>query len=343
MRHFILRGEEMDTRKVQMTGGSSYIITLPKEWILSANIKKNDALGVIVQPDGSLLITPDAARDTHAHTKEFLLDETTDPTYLFRLLIGAYISGYANIVLRAKRGIAPQLRDSVIKFTQTLIGPEIVEEDANMMIIKDLLKPTEMPFNKTLKRMFLLVRSMHEAAMRSLSEGDKDIARDVINRDRDVDRLQWLVARQAHMVLEDISLAGKMEIKQTDVVFYLTMSRILERVGDHAIIIATNIPIMIEARVDHKALETIVNSSNQALKMLSASLEAWQGRDIILANGTIQSLPNLLRMCKRINDIAAEMQGDPAVSLSYISESIRRTGEYATDISELLINNLIND
>ena len=47
--------------------------------------------------------------------------------------------------------------------------------------------------------------------------------------------------------------------------------------------------------------------------------------------------------CKKINDLAAGRTGDTAVSLSYISESIRRTGEYATDISELLINTLIND
>ncbi|MBA3045124.1 MAG: AbrB/MazE/SpoVT family DNA-binding domain-containing protein [Candidatus Thermoplasmatota archaeon] len=333
----------METRKVQMTGGSSYIITLPKDWVLSARIKKNDPVGVITQPDGSLLITPNINMDSGNLTKVFSLDKITDGTYLFRLLIGAYISGYVNIVLKSKKGIEPTLRDSAIKFTQTLIGPEIVEEDANSIIIKDLLKPTEMPFNKTLKRMYLLVRSMHESTMKSLEESDKEIAKEVINRDRDVDRLQWLVARQAHMVLEDITLSSKMEIKQTDVVFFLTMSRILERVGDHAIIIATHMPNLIELELERKTVDTIINSSNQALKMLSTSMDAWQKRDIVLANSTIESLPGLIRTCKKINDLAAHMGGDPTVSLSYISESIRRTGEYATDISELLINTLIHD
>jgi phosphate uptake regulator len=333
----------METRKVQVTGGSSYIITLPKEWVLSAKIKKNDPVGVLIQPDGSLLITPDLTMDQGMPEKVFWLDDITDGTYLFRLLIGAYISGYSNIILRSKKGIPPFLRDSAISFTQTLIGPEIVEEETNSIIIKDLLKPTEMPFDKTLKRMYLLVRSMHETTMKALSESDKEVAKDVINRDRDVDRLQWLVARQAHMVLEDISLASKMEIKQSDVVFYLTMSRILERVGDHAIIIASNMPNIIESEVGRKTIDTLMSSSAQALKLLSTSMDAWQKRDIVLANSTIESLPNLIRACKKINDMAANLSGEPAVSLSYISESIRRTGEYATDISELLINTLIND
>jgi hypothetical protein len=72
-------------------------------------------------------------------------------------------------------------------------------------------------------------------------------------------------------------------------------------------------------------------------------MEAWQKRDMVLANDNIESLKPLIRNCKKINDMAANMDGEPAVALSYISESIRRTGEYATDISELLINSLVND
>ncbi|MGC1120731.1 MAG: AbrB/MazE/SpoVT family DNA-binding domain-containing protein [Candidatus Methanofastidiosia archaeon] len=47
----------MEIRKVQVAGGSSLVITLPKEWVNSLNIQKNDPLGLIVQPDGTLLIT----------------------------------------------------------------------------------------------------------------------------------------------------------------------------------------------------------------------------------------------------------------------------------------------
>ena len=47
----------MEVRRVQLTGGSSYILTLPKEWITSLNIKKNTPLGIHMQADGTLLIT----------------------------------------------------------------------------------------------------------------------------------------------------------------------------------------------------------------------------------------------------------------------------------------------
>jgi len=47
----------MEIRRVQMTGGSSYVVTLPKEWISEMRIKKNDPVGLIVQPDGTLIVS----------------------------------------------------------------------------------------------------------------------------------------------------------------------------------------------------------------------------------------------------------------------------------------------
>jgi len=48
----------MEIRRIQQTGGSSFIITLPKEWIKLNKINKNDQLGLFSKSDGTLLITP---------------------------------------------------------------------------------------------------------------------------------------------------------------------------------------------------------------------------------------------------------------------------------------------
>lgn len=333
----------MEIRKVQMTGGSSYVITLPKDWIKSLKIQKNDPLGVIVQSDGTLMITPRTTVEQADNTKEIHVDYVQDPRFLFRLLIGAYIRGYKNIIIKSENNIEAQVRDSVIKFTQILIGPEIVEEDAKSIIIKDLLSPTEMPFDKTIKRMFLLVKSMHENAITSLLEKNKELAEDVVNRDRDVDRLQWLIARQSSMVLEDITLAKKMGVMQNSATFYFSTSRILERVGDHAVIIASHVPTLIDKKISEKVIADISKASDMSLKILSNSIEAWVKKDIEAANANRESVKDLDARCEKVNDHAMNIRGVEAISLSYISESIRRTGEYAGDIAELLINQLIDD
>ena len=83
----------MDIRKVQMSGGSSYIVSLPKDWIIKSRIKKNDPVGLIEQDDGTILITPNTSGEQIRKAWEFEVAASTDDTYFLRCMIGAYISG----------------------------------------------------------------------------------------------------------------------------------------------------------------------------------------------------------------------------------------------------------
>ena len=331
----------MEVRKVQMTGGSSFIITLPKEWIKATNIKKNDSLGLITQSDGSLIITPKTNAEKISKTKEFNVDKIDDSTYLFRLLVGAYIMGYSFILIKSKSRIDPFIRDCVIEFTQIAIGPEIIEENIKSITIKDLLNPVEMPFDKTIKRLYILVRTMHEDAISALENKNTSLALDIVSRDRDVDRLHWLIARQSNIILRDIRLSKQMEVKQEEASFYFLISRLLERVGDHAVKIANNVSDIIGQKIDENIIEKINKTSSISLDILKDSINAWLEKDIKMANKSIDSIKSLVKSCEEINDIALQTKGKSYISLSYIAESIRRTGEYSGDISEHVINYMV--
>ena len=138
----------METRKVQQTGGSSFIISLPKQWIRKHGVEKNDLLGILSQPDGNLLITPKIESRISSSRKKIDIDEIIDSNFLFRLLIGTYIMGYSEIQISSSKKIDSLIRDTIINFTQIVIGPEIIEETNNQIILKDLLNPKEMPFEK---------------------------------------------------------------------------------------------------------------------------------------------------------------------------------------------------
>ena len=150
----------MEIRRIQMTGGSSYIVTLPKEWIKKVNIQKNDPIGLISQSDGTLLLIPKINREQTQKIKEFDLSSIIDQDFLLRRLIGAYISGYNSIVLKSSKRMSPQAKMTVRKFTQNTIGQEIVEETDTKIVIKDILNPAEMPFERTIKRMHIIVKAV---------------------------------------------------------------------------------------------------------------------------------------------------------------------------------------
>ena len=89
--------------------------------------------------------------------------------------------------------------------------------------------------------MYILVRTMHEDAITALRESDMEASEEVVARDDEVDRLNLLIGRQSTMVLQDMTLSRKMGVSLEDTFHYYLISRILERIGDHAAIIGTNV------------------------------------------------------------------------------------------------------
>jgi phosphate uptake regulator len=145
-------------------------MTLPKEWIDAQKIKKNDPVGIEEQSDGTLLITKATVQEPLQRKKEFSVDGITEPAYLFRLLIGAYISGITTIVITSKEKLPTFVRGVVRDFTQMTIGQEVVEDNDSKIIIKDLLNPSQMPFADSLKRMFVIVKAMQNPGFCAANE-----------------------------------------------------------------------------------------------------------------------------------------------------------------------------
>jgi phosphate uptake regulator len=331
----------MEIRKVQLTGGSSYVLTLPKEWVKSLGVKKNDPLGLIVQPDGTLVVTTRTTEARPQRNKEIRVEEVRDQTHLFRILIGSYIMGFSTITIRSSGRMPAQVRETVMRFAQMTIGPEVMEESASSITVKDLLNPAEMPFDKTIRRMHILVRTMHEDAFAALEKRDRGLAEDVLRRDGDINRLNWLAARQHSIMLGDTTLARRMGISLEDAGHFFLIARILERIGDHGARISRAVLQLMDKKVEKDLQARMKQASAEALDILNSSLESWFGQNIRSANESLDRLGSLLEKCEQINQAAQHVKSAFSIPVTDIAESIRRTGEYASDISELVINNLV--
>ncbi|MCX6688575.1 MAG: phosphate uptake regulator PhoU [Methanoregula sp.] len=334
----------MEIRKVQFTGGSSYVITLPKEWIEQEKIKKNDPIGVEIQPDGTLLVTKATEAEPLQRIKEFSLEGMiTDPSYLFRLLIGAYISGYTTIIIRSNERLPPFVRMVVRDFTQMTIGQEVIEETDTGITIKDLLNPIEMPFINTIKRMYVIVKTMHEDAMTGLITKNRALVQDVTARDNDVDRLHWLIARQTNMILSHVVLSKKMGLSPGMAVHYYIISRIIERIGDHAERIVDNALPLLDKDLDPKILDRIVKASELSVAIFDRSIVSFFNNDIKKSNRNIESVQTLESLCEDLNNLVIQQETLDAIALGHIIESVKRAGEYSADISENVINYLVEE
>ncbi len=330
----------VETRKVQMTGGSTYIISLPKSWALDRDIKAGDPLVVAPRSDGTIVISSKGDFEKKVNTKQMELEGYTVTT-LIRSLIGTYMAGYTRVELFDKKGIKPDLRSAIMRFTRMVIGPEIIEESETRIILKDLIDPSEFSQRKGLKRMYLMVKKMHEDAILSFEEGDNALAKDVIERDSDVDRLYWMITKHYNMLMANPKLIDNLEITRERSLSYMLVSRSMERIGDHAVRIARN-TMMLSDGFKEGLKEEVRKESQLALEILNGAVESFFDEDLKKANTSIDMREKLERLNDKLMKVIKEERKLDVTSLSYILESISRTGSYATDISEISINYIMS-
>nr|WP_319539506.1 phosphate uptake regulator PhoU [uncultured Methanospirillum sp.] len=328
----------MDIRRVQMTGGSSYVLTLPKDWVTSLNIRKNDPVGVMIQADGDLMITGNLTGDLPPRTRVVNIEQGMDSQMLFRILVGIYIAGYNIIEIRSKDRIQGTLRRTIRAFSDQVIGLEPVEEEETVIILRDLFNPLDMPLETSFRRMYAVTTGMLTDSAEGLKSCDLARIQDVEFRDRDVDRLFWLISRQTSMILQSPRNAERMKTTISEVLHYLQTGRIVERVADHAVLISRSVGMIGSGAIAEEVRFMISRAMSEADKLFEQSVSAFFSHDMKKANRVLGSASPLEQSLHQINQDILTLPTDSVMIARKITDSIRRIGEYSGDIAERVID-----
>ncbi len=328
----------MDVRRVQVTGGSSFMITLPKAWADSVGLKKNDPVSVVPQPNGGLLLTVGGAQaQNQNYLSEIDADSVQDADALYRMLIGAYIAGHSEIVVKSGSALRGGMLEAVSRFTQTSIGMEIVEEDVSRIVMKDLMDLTEVLPQKNVNREYLLVKRMVCDVFQAAAENDGSRLEGMADRDTEVDRIHWLIQRQSSIHQLDIGLSSRMGIDLRTVTGSVGVSKSLERMGDHAVLLAGHLGRLISSGDSGGTCRAMENLSGTIPDLIDASVSSWSGSDGITAERCIRRSKEIARdIPGMFSEAVSDQRSSGAAGM--ISGSLRRLAEYCADIAESAIN-----
>ena len=334
------RNEEQ--RKLQLTGGSTYTISLPKKWIVQNQLEKNSVLTVRTDDDGSLSIMPSTVAKPERPQEAYIIitpKDAADP--VIRKTVSAYLVGYNVIHIRAKdqQQLASKQRTALKIFARDmLVGTEIVTDTPAELTLQVLLSYPELSVQSALRRMSIITASMHKDAMTALQNLDHSLAKDVIMGDSEVDRFNMYIVRQLKMAIQNQRIIREIGLSNArDCLGYRLVTKSVERTADHAAKIAENV-LLLKQHLDKKALNSIAEMSSQAILMFENSIESLYRRDFDLAEGSIETIKNVLNIEKEAVHAVQNLGADEAASLRLIIESIRRTAEYAADIAEIVLN-----
>jgi len=331
------RGE---TRKVQLTGGSTLVVSLPRDWVKSVGIKPKDEVYLVPQTDMSLLVTH---RTVIEKSSESVIEIPAhmDEDEVLRTFIAYYIAGFDVVRLKFRANL-PEIRLRLkLHIRDKLIGVEIVEETIDTILTQCLHGHFDLPVKKAQSRMGILASSMQLDAVKTLISGDVALAKEIIERDNEVDRFSHFIARQLNLavhnrvIIQEIGLATAQ-----DCMNYRLMVKSIERIADHAVQIAGSTILMDRRKISPPILEHIQKLSKLTNEMYENALRSVHSKSTKIANETIPKLRYVLREEDLATQglISSRMDNEGVVSLRLAIESLRRIAEYSVDICEIVVN-----
>ncbi|MEW6603409.1 MAG: phosphate uptake regulator PhoU [Thermoproteota archaeon] len=335
-----------EVRKVQFTGRSTYVLSLPKKWIEEMHLHAGDQVTLIREGDNSLSVIPvtPGPPESLSEATAIILPSESSST-LKRKVVSMYLAGYNIIHLKLKSGrISPALRDAVREVVRrNLVGTEMIADASDNITLQVLLSLPELSVNTAIRRMYLIASSMHRDAMLTLAELNHELAKEVIKSDDEVDRFSLYVLRNLVMATQNGRVLREMGLKNpSDCLSYRVAVKSIERVADHACGIA-NHAMKLKEKLPKDSLNRIEKMSHLALTVLGDSVESLLRRDYHLADKTVDNAENIRQLeDEAVATIEKDKIRDPA-SVKLALEDIRRTAQYASDIAEAAMNETIDE
>ena len=337
----LLQGEE--TRKLQYTGGSSYIVSLPKKWIQDLGLRQGDHVVIMRQGNSILQIAP-ASNRAAKEQKEATIEVGKDnnPYFIARKLIALYFLGFNVITIVPKEDRLLVEQREVIKsiVRRVLMGTEIIADSATGITLQVLINLLDLSVDAAFKRMLLIAKSMYRDTLLALKENNVELAEEVVKSDDEVDRFSFYIIRQLKIAIKNEHLLKEIGLEESrNCLGYRLIAKSVERVADHAVVIAKDI---IEARrhpLNKDVTEKISNMSYFALEVLDDACLSMFKRDYEAADRAIEKARRIDEMEKAILRVVSKPRdANELYRIKLITENIRRVAEYASDIAEIVLN-----
>jgi len=333
--------EEM--RKIQFTGKSSYIVSLPKQWVADMGLKQGDQVAVMRQGISTLQIVPLKHHNKPVNTEDATIEikQDDEDAIIVRKLISLYLLGFNIINVKPKLGrLKPSQRNAVKEAVKgILMGTEIIADSTEGITIQVLINLFELSVDGALKRMLIIAKSMQNDALLALGEANFDLAKEVINSDDEVDRFSFYIIRQLKIAIQNEHMLKEMGIENPDhCLGYRLIVKNIERVGDHATELAKDL-LEFKKPIKKIALEPIQEMNVFALGVLSDACLSLFKKDFHEAELTVEKSSDITKYERRIFDSIKSLRDDEEIyRVRRINENIRRIAEYASDIAEIVMN-----
>jgi phosphate uptake regulator len=356
--------KDLGYRRVQSTGRGSYIISLPKEWVQNVGLKRGSEIAFNVQPDSSLVLIPRKLREIigeseEAKLKEYVVnvDPKEDSQATLRMIRALYAIGADVIHIRFKSTEdAGKYKTETKNFVRdTFLGSEIIDETPDEITLQILIRHSEFPIEKAVRRMAIVALSANKDAIAALKNRTTALFESVINADNDVNRLGLYIVRQLKYGIER-NMFRELGFKTPkEFLLYRIAVNDIENIGENAMNIINHLGtfqkmiddemLFVKEPIDEEIYAQLVHFNDVAHQLFEDAIKAMFKREYKDAEKIISKREAFVSLENELIILMSSKKLDPNVAsvLRLIFDSSRRIMDYGRNMAELTLNRTVEE
>jgi len=318
---------DFEPRKLIKFGNSSFIVSLPKEWVERNNLKKGDWIYLFGDNDDELKIKAKEKKDT-PEEKRMDINITKQDIYdIKREINSAYVNNFNIFSINGKN---PKIKTEEIKrIFENLVGLEIVEENDNELLVKDLLDMETISPKKIVKRMDITIRSMFEE-LKFIKGKDLMLhqVKEIAEADKSLNRLYFLASRVVKKGLMNPSILHMLAMSNDEIssMHWLVMN--LEYIGDDLKRVSRH---FLEIKSSEEQKKKVGEMLSEIEKIYIDSMSYYYNNDKQNARISLSKRQSFLKKCDELG------KGYKEVAAGQMIEKLKSICSNITNICRIIV------
>ncbi len=322
-----------ESRKVQQTPTGTFFVCVPRDWAKKNALKKGDLVRLEVTGDGKLVVDP----SNNVETPPRITSLTVGP-YLGREIVGRYLLGYDIIDIEAKDRIDSEARKIVKSTASSLAGLEIVEETSSKISLQTLMQqPSGFIPEKILHRTYAIVAGMTRDAANSFVYGDVELAKNVIERDAESNKLYFLLVRILRTIIQNPRLSDKLGITPIECLDYRLAASLIEGIGDACVQVAAKTIALNGVKMSTELQKLLLDLQEVCCKANEQALKSFVTKDISMAENVRNLRTKIDDTYSNIEQEAKDSSVDLMPQLLATVSFLRQIYERSVDMADLVV------
>ncbi|MEM3507292.1 MAG: phosphate uptake regulator PhoU [Candidatus Bathyarchaeia archaeon] len=322
----------MEIRKLQKTVDGTFFITLPKKWVMRLSLEKGSTISIEEDEEGRIIVMPYVKQE-----KKEKIATVTPSNILEREIIEKYLLGYDIIRIESEKPILSDLRERIKLILKRLIGLEIVEENSKKIITQCLVEPSLLVPEKIIRRLHAITISMQLDAISSLINNDSKLAKTVIERDEEVDRLYFLIVRTIRAAIDNPEILKMTSLKPIDFLDYRLLASFIESFADHSVAISEVTLKVSNQKLPEELIKTLSKISELINNMYYKAVISVLSKNLKMASEVRDKNEKALKLFEEFEKGLLDTQKSIIKCMAAVLTALKRLCELTIDIADLAV------